>query len=233
MTDTASIEQVKTLSAAVMRELREDIVNCRLRPGEKLRLSDLKERYGIGLSPLREALHHLTAEGLVDAQDQRGFTVAVMTFEDLHDLVHIRLEIESLTLADALASGDDAWEAEVVRSAHHLGLMGPAADQISANTTTEWRRRHKAFHMALLSGSRSPRLRNLCDSLFDQSERYRLWTMLNTGAPRDVEAEHDALLAAAIARDTERAIEHLTAHIQRTADDVSDLAFADGKVAAA
>jgi GntR family carbon starvation induced transcriptional regulator len=233
VTDSPLIAQAKTLSAAALRELREDILNCRLQPGEKLRFSDLKERYGIGLSPLREALHHLTAEGLVDTQDQRGFTVAVMTVEDLRDLVRMRLEIESLTLADALASGDDAWEAEVVRSAHHLGLMGPAAEQINTNITTEWRRRHKAFHMALLSGSGSPRLRNLCDSLFDQSERYRLWTMLNNVEPRDVEAEHDALLAAAIARDTDCAIELLRAHIQRTADDVSDLAVADGKAAAA
>lgn len=221
MAGSSSIEETRTLGAAVLRDLREDILNCRLRPGEKLRFSDLKKRYGVGLSPLREALHHLSAEGLVDAHAQRGFTVAVMTLDDLNDLVRMRLEIEPLALADALTSGGDTWEAEIVRSVHHLRLLGPVSTQVDANTTTDWRHRHKTFHMALLAGCTSPRLLNLCDSLFDQSERYRLWLIVSGRVARDVEAEHDALAQAAIARDVNTATALLKAHVQGTANAVA------------
>lgn len=233
MAETASPEQARTLSAAVLRDLRDDIVNCRLRPGDKLRFSDLKARYGVGLSPLREALQHLAAEGLVDAQDQRGFTVAAMSVDDLQDLVRMRLEIESLTLTDALSCGDDAWESEVVRSAHHLRLTGPATEQAGPDVAAEWCRRHKNFHMTLLSGSSSPRLRNLCDALFDQSERYRLWLILHGTVARDVEGEHDTLMDAALARDTARATALLKQHIQQTADEVADLTATQAALAAA
>ena len=223
MADMPPPAATRTLSAAVLRNLRDDIVNCRLKPGDKLRFSDLKARYGVGLSPLREALHHLAAEGLVDAQDQRGFTVAPMSLDDLMDLVRLRVEIETLALRGSIAQGGDAWEAEVVRSAHMLRLTGAKAAQLDDDARALWRHRHKDFHMALLGGGGSPRMEGLCASLFDQSERYRLWLLLNGNVARDVEGEHAALMDAALERHADRAVALLRQHIERTAGEVAQL----------
>src|ERR1700694_1563026 len=67
-------------------KIREDIVFGHLAPGEKLRIEDLRGRYGLGATPLREALSRLSAIGLVEASAQRGFRVARVSVEDLDDV---------------------------------------------------------------------------------------------------------------------------------------------------
>ena len=54
-----------TVNAQVFRQLRTDIVTCRLTPNERLRVESLRQRYGVGGSPIREALMRLEAESLV------------------------------------------------------------------------------------------------------------------------------------------------------------------------
>jgi DNA-binding GntR family transcriptional regulator len=62
----------------------------------------------------------------------------------------------------------------------------------------------------------SPILRDICRSLYDASEFYRRWTYSVPGAVRDIPGEHRALMEAALARDTERAVALLTEHFERT-----------------
>src|SRR5262245_1055433 len=69
----------QTLTEQVLDRLRDDIVSGRLAASEKLRVQDLSERYGVGASPLREALSRLTADGLVENESNRGFRVAPMS----------------------------------------------------------------------------------------------------------------------------------------------------------
>ncbi|MGY4594129.1 DNA-binding GntR family transcriptional regulator [Bradyrhizobium sp. GM22.5] len=73
----------KTVAADITHRLREEIIACGLAPGEPLRFDVLRERFGVSFTTLREALTALTAEGLVDAQEQRGFRVAPVSRQDL------------------------------------------------------------------------------------------------------------------------------------------------------
>jgi DNA-binding GntR family transcriptional regulator len=52
-------------ASGLFERLRLDILHCRLKPGSRLLFKDLRNRYGSGLSPLREALMRLVADGLV------------------------------------------------------------------------------------------------------------------------------------------------------------------------
>ncbi len=62
----------QTLNASVLAQLRSDIIACRLMPNERLRVEALRERYGMGFSPIREALMRLEAEGLVELEQNKG-----------------------------------------------------------------------------------------------------------------------------------------------------------------
>ena len=73
----------KTIAADITHRLREEIIACALPPGEPLRFDVLRERFGASFTTLREALTALAAEGLVDAQEQRGFRVAPVSRQDL------------------------------------------------------------------------------------------------------------------------------------------------------
>ena len=62
--------------------LRGDIISGTLLPGSRLRFADLQARYGIGTSPLREALSRLAADRLVVQEVNRGFKVPPLSLED-------------------------------------------------------------------------------------------------------------------------------------------------------
>src|SRR3546814_8817745 len=87
-----------------------------LQPGEPLRLERLKQDLKIGFTPLREALMRLSSEGLVLAEEQRGFRVAPATLADLEDIMTSRAEIEALALQRAIRH---SVRAEVRDSVRH------------------------------------------------------------------------------------------------------------------
>src|SRR5215510_5082967 len=116
----ADPEADTTASETALRLLRRDIVCGVLKPDSKLKLRVLKERYGIGGSPMREALAQLTAQGLVQQLSQKGFRVPPLSRAHLMDITRSRqlVEIEAVKLA--IEHGDAVWEDEIVASFHLL-----------------------------------------------------------------------------------------------------------------
>ncbi len=100
----------KTLATYAVSALRRGILDGALAPGSRLRIEDLRSRFGMGASPLREALSQLAAEGLVQRLDQRGFRVAPAAASELNDLIETRCLIEGAALRASIEAGDDAWE---------------------------------------------------------------------------------------------------------------------------
>ena len=76
--DATAVEPLasRTLIESAYAELRDDIIEGVLAPGEKLRVEHLKDRYGVGAGTLREAITRLVSDALAVAEGQRGFRVA-------------------------------------------------------------------------------------------------------------------------------------------------------------
>jgi DNA-binding GntR family transcriptional regulator len=91
-----------TLASSVYDRLRYDILSGALPPDEKLRTEALRDRYGVGNSPLREALNRLSADGLVTREDQKGFRVATVSRADLEELVKTRCWLEEIALRQSI-----------------------------------------------------------------------------------------------------------------------------------
>lgn len=214
LTDPAG--EARSQASLAYRRLRLDILLGRLSPGDRLKINELA--IGLGVSPgaIREALSRLASEALVVSRDQKGFTVAPLSLADLQDLTDLRCEIEALALRRALARGDDAWEAAVLAAAHRLARAA-SADHADPETVLAWVARHAEFHAALVSACGSPRLIALQARLYEQSERYRLLSARADGGGRDVAAEHQALVDAALARDADTLVRLMTDHIRSTA----------------
>lgn len=195
--------------------LKHDITRGVFQPGEKLLMSRLKERYDLGIGPLREALSQLVAERLVVAISQRGYRVAPMSLAELADLYDARAQLEGLILKLAIERGDDSWEAEILAKAHTLSKV------MEVNTPDElldiWDTRHKAFHTAIASGCRSPHLLQVRESLFDQVERYRhLWlreTVFSEAALERKRREHAALVDVILKRKAGPAADMMREHL--------------------
>ena len=73
----------RTLIERAYAQLRDDIIEGRLAPGEKLRVEHLKDRYGVGAGTLREAITRVVSDALAVAEGQRGFRVAPISMADL------------------------------------------------------------------------------------------------------------------------------------------------------
>lgn len=221
------IEGARTLGEVAYRRLRADIVMGRLEPAQPLRFDALKSQYGLGVSPLREALSRLVEDKLVTAVGQRGFRVAPMSLDEMREVTRLRQVIEVDALRTSISNGDARWEADL-RAAFQRLSSAPAPR--AANSSAEdWERRHRAFHDALIGACRSPWLLKFAAMLTDQLERYRYLRLIRTPPKvfrRDLDGEHRELLEAALARDADRAAKLLVVHLAQTAEFISALATA-------
>jgi DNA-binding GntR family transcriptional regulator len=201
--------------------LRADIVDGALVPGLKLKLEMLRDRYDIGAAPLREALSRLAGEGLVIAQEQRGFLVSGMSIEEAHDIGELRLMLEIEALRSSLRLGDDQWQTRVITAYHWLERAERTASPEDGHLN-ELERRNLDFHEALVSACDRRWTLHLRGIVFRQHERYRRLSRIHSRKNRQVSEEHRALLDAALERDEDAVVAVITTHIRRTTKAVTD-----------
>lgn len=204
-----------TLGSSAYEAIRLDIMEGRFAPGEKLQFDALRERYGIGISPIREALSRLHSEGWVAREEQRGFRVAEISKSELLDVVKTRVMIEGLAVAEAIASQDAAAEEALVLAFHRLSKEHRLTDDKTRNP--EWEKRHRQFHMALIAGCKMKWVIQFCEQLFDVAERYRLLSYTRHPERSEMD-EHRAILDAYIAGKPDEVKRLLACHYQVTVD---------------
>ncbi len=207
-----------TLAEQVYHQLRSDILGGQFAPGDRLRLVELTERYGCSMTVVREGLSRLAAQGLAQSEPQHGFHVTPLSVDDLTDLTAARCEIEGLVLRLSIEHGDLAWESALVAAHHALDRTPMSGPHDDGRLTDQWTDVHSRFHAALLAACPNQRLRNIALGLRDAAELYRHWSA--KGDSRNIAAEHAAMLEAALARQSDRAVEALQSHLRRTADGV-------------
>lgn len=223
----ASKEEIsaRTLASDVRERLRTDIVNCVLEPGLRLRFEEIKARYDVGLSPVREALFRLVSEGLVVSEDHRGFRVTPVSRAKLMDISFMRKELEAMALKLSIDRGDVFWESQVIAAFHQLAAISSKNDNGSLDQ--EWERRHTAYHFTLVSACGSEWLLQFREMLGDQWARYRRLCIQYTRQQRNVLEEHREVMEAALARDAPAAVYLIGRHITKSAQIIldSDAAF--------
>lgn len=196
--------------------LRHDVLTGNFAAGSKLKVEELQTAYGYSSSPLREALSRLAQEGLVRADERRGFRVAALGPEDLRDITRMRLMLDVQALRDAIEHGDDAWEAAIVAAYYRLEKVESRLSDGPVILDEEWSALHRDFHLALLAACTSERQRAWSASLFDQAERYRRFSARFRKSARRKSNEHKRLMDATIRRDADTACALLADHIGGT-----------------
>lgn len=206
-----------TLSASVHDRLRSDVLRGVLRPGDRLRLVELSERYGVSQSVIREALARLAEQGLTVTVAQQGYRVRPLSRADLDELTDARVALEGLVLRLAVDRGSLDWESSVV-AAHHR-LSGTPKVGPDGAVSERWFAVHEQFHHSLLAGCGNERLLAAAITLRDAAALYRWWSAPQGHARgRDVDAEHRQLLQTAVGRQADAAVESHARHLQRTTD---------------
>lgn len=188
-----------------------------LAPASRLRMDDLKARFDVGLSPIREALSRLVGEGLVEFEANRGFRVSPLSKADLADVAVTRCAVEVAALRLSIAQGDEQWEANLIAAMHLYRRRAPTAFD-SAEALTAWEAAHDALHAALIGACESTRLLALQRQLQDQHLRYRRLIVIPQVAGDVHIEEHERLVALALDRNVEAAVAHIERHMMITVD---------------
>ncbi|MDQ1047303.1 GntR family transcriptional regulator [Streptomyces sp. V4I2] len=86
-----------TLRQQIADALRDEVLAGRLQPGQEFTVKEIAEQYGVSATPVREALVDLSAQGLLDADQHRGFRVHEYSYEDFRGIIEARgLVIEGM-----------------------------------------------------------------------------------------------------------------------------------------
>ncbi len=191
---------------AAYRRLRSDIISCRLPPGTELREAELAEQFAVSKSPVRDALHRLVAERLVNVLPRRGYQIAQISLKDAQELREFRAVLEQAcaTLATKVAT------AEELRGLDRYRAFGgeTAEDFIAYN---------RDFHEAVTRTSHNSRMADYAQNLADYHDRLVRVSISNT-TPENYESfvrEHGEIVDALQARDGRKAVRLIGAHIKR------------------
>jgi len=216
---TSPLTEAETLRTTVHERVREtlrnDILSGALKPGEHLRQSALATELQVSVSPVREALRDLAAEGYVRFDPRRGATVRMV---DLEEFLEIRLLMETMEPVVARLAVDRITDDQIAlmqRLQAELELVETPEDYTPLNI---------AFHDVITEATRSPRLQAFVESL-NGSSMLVVATALDT-VPHRVEqavAEHRPILAALVAKDAEALAVASLAHRRPTWDAVEKI----------
>jgi GntR family transcriptional regulator, carbon starvation induced regulator len=205
-----------SFTAEAYARIRAEILCCRLQPGQKLVIQDICDGMGFSLGAVREALSRLTAEGLVEAQPRVGFRVTPVTESELRDITMVRTKIEVSCLENAIRNGDLQWESKIMALLFELSKLPLSDSSDPALLNDAWAETHKGFHSALVAACDSPWLLRMRDKLYMHSERYRWMSHPRDRKKRNLQAEHEAIARAAVARNSDKACSLLGHHIAKT-----------------
>jgi DNA-binding GntR family transcriptional regulator len=222
MQNTAAAKSVaRNMSDEIFEDLRRRIISCELEPGSKINIRSLCATLDLNPGAMREALSRLSAEGLVDAFARRGYAVASVSAEDLLQLTEARIEIERDCLVLAIERGGIEWETAVVAALHRLNRT-PYNEPGSKLLDPRWVKAHSEFHRALVSACGNHWMLRLRAQLYDQSERYRQFSVPLAREVRDVKTEHSEIADAVLAREVEKSTRLIEAHFKKTTQIIVD-----------
>jgi len=211
------MKPARSITEHTYRQIKAELLRCKLKPGARLRTNELSARFNVSLSGIREALSRLSAEGLVEADPQRGFRATPLSPRDLSDLVEAAIAIDSICIRQSVARGDEAWEQRVRKAgdkviASAMKLVG-AGGQLNRQFLAD----HHDFHQALISACDNPWMLKMRDTCNLQAERYRQLCVPRGPELDEINAGYVEITEAALLRNADKAVELMILQFRRNA----------------
>ena len=209
----------QSLITQIYNKIKKSLINGDLKPGEKLKIDVLKEKYDTGHTPIREALTSLVKDGLVERIEQKGFVASNVSMKHFNEILKTRIWIEEIAIKKSMENKDglERWEENLILLNHRLSKKD-WTEKYNPENDDSWEMIHKKFHISLISRSGSDYLTKFCEQLYDQNLRFRFLLIKNKKnyLARNVNKEHQDILNAVISRDIVSAQKNLVKHYKVT-----------------
>ncbi len=206
----------QTLSRDVYAQLRELLITGQMMPGEQISLRNIATALGVSVMPVREAVHRLVAEQVLELTPNRALRVSTMSISQFGEITQIRVNVEGLATAQAAAriGKEDLSRLQALheRFAEEMQKAKPDGAKVIAM--------NQAFHFAIYEAARMPMLLQMIETLW-----LRIGPILNydlrSGSKRVGERvavkHHDKLLDALRKGDSDAACAALRGDIESAA----------------
>lgn len=200
----------ETMEGRAYVVLRREILEGRLKPGQRLVQDELAADLGISRIPVRGALKLLETAGLVVADAKGSYSVAPFGADDIEEIYGLRLVLEPYAARLALPR----IASDVVKRLQDLNaeMKAAAADE----DTDRWTELNAEFHLAIYDAAGQPRLMRIIRDLWFGRPSF---SPIKSRAQLERSTEeHEALIAAIIARDVHEFERRVHDHIRRAGD---------------
>ncbi|MCF3640584.1 GntR family transcriptional regulator [Rhizobium sp. TRM95111] len=204
----------RTLSGALIEEIRQGILSGRYPAGSQLRQDALADSFGVSRIPIREALFQLEAEGLVRIVPQKGAIVSELSTAEIDDVFELRamLEPRLLRASAPLLSEADFAALDEIQSRY--------VSAITAREVDRYGQLNAELHMVLYRRADLPKTQQIVASLLQTSERYTRVQLSSADAMSKAMREHAELIRLCRSRDVEEAGRLLERHISDVRTDL-------------
>jgi GntR family transcriptional regulator, trigonelline degradation regulator len=191
--------------------LRREIVEMRLRPGQRLVERELMERIGVSRTTIREALRELAAEGLVTTIPQKGAIVAIPSPKEAAEVYEVRALLEGLAAREFVSNASDA-HVEALREA--MAEVTHAGEADDAEGVLHGKDR---FYAVLFEGADNETIRSILGGLQARVAVLRATSLTAPGRPRQSVVEIRAIVDAIERRDADAAAAAASFHVRQAA----------------
>lgn len=192
------VERTATLGRRVRDELRAAIMAGRFGPGEKLTIRAVASSLGVSLTPAREALYNLAAEGALELADNGSVYVPVLTRARIEELTKIRSSLEGLAAREAAPRISDA---DIARAEEINDLL------VKADSRKDYARLidlNWQFHFVIYEASGMPHLIHMIEGCWLKTGSYLNIIYPDFGGSSKGIKNHKKMISALRARDPEK-----------------------------
>lgn len=189
----------------IFKKVRMMILNYELKPGDKLIEGQLAEQLGVSRTPVREALHRLEEEGLIEIFPRRYCLVKGITIDSIHEINLIRANLEPLTAVIAVEklTDEDLTKLDNILSQSKRALSEKDIENLILL--------NDEFHNLIIQSANLPRITKLLENLQDYYMFFRRSYMKKDELAERTMKEHFEILTALKSRDkdlVEKAYKH-------------------------
>jgi len=200
----------KNLADAVYEELRSELFDFRLLPGDRFTELEVAERTGTSRTPVRQALYRLHREGFLEVRSRSGWEVKPLNFEQLDALYELRILLEQASVRRMAVLTPDGLNA-ALEPLEERWLVSTRKRNTDAAEVSAW---DENFHCSLVSSAGNQEFTRVH---WDVTERIRIVRRLDFTQSSRIKAtydEHSSILTALRNGEFEEAARQLSVHIE-------------------